>query len=733
MAILASLPACSKNERQFDGAKQLTAKESHQKMVGSLEAVRETAYRETRYFADHELLLSLRREAESQNELTPAAERFKIADRLTLMELEQGNVEAALRHGERAMAAFPDSGLRPEFFTKLKLRMAQAYLRMGEDQNCCSNPTDETCIFPIRGGGIHGKPAGSRQAIPFLTEVANNRGGQIEDRLDAAWLLSIAAMTLGEYPASVPDAYRLSEFSMEGEDPAFPVFKNIAPRLGLDRFGVLGATIVDDFDGDGSDEILNSIWDPGVELALYEQGADGEFEDVAQRANLSGLKGGFNLRHADFDNDGDLDVLVLRGAWLRNSGRHPNSLLRNDGVNEAGAVNFTDIGFASGIAGSDHPTGTAEWADFDLDGDLDLFVGNESKGDCVAPCQLFRNDGTDAEGITRFVDIAATAGIDLRAFVKGVSWGDFNGDRFPDLYVSSYGEPNRLYQNRGDGTFSDVAEVLGVAEPKVSFPAWFWDYDNDGHLDLFVSGYVWHNGPYLFYYQGRQFDPRWQGRLYRNDGQGRFENVTGEADLLVPMMAMGSNFGDLDNDGYQDIYLGTGNPDFGSTVPNQLLMNQGGKRFVDRTVSSGMGHLQKGHGVALADFDRDGDLDVFEQLGGAYVGDQFYDAVFENPGFGNHWLEVRLKGTASNSYGIGCRVRAVVLENGVERSVYTWLNSGGSFGSNPLIAHLGLAGAERVERLEVFWPVTGISQTFTDIAADQRIVVTEGVSEWTRR
>lgn len=733
MAFLVCLGACSRTEKPSGKPERLTVNESHRQMIGELEEVRHNAYRETHYFGDHDLLLGLRREAESQSEQTPASVRFETAFRLILLELQQGNVDAALRHGEAALAVFPDSGIKPEVLVSLKLRMAQAYLRMGEDQNCCANPTAETCIFPIRGGGVHAVPEGSRKAIPLLTEVANARYGQIENRLDAAWLLSIAAMTVDEYPQSVPAAFRLSKLSMAGEDATFPVFKNIAPALGLDRFGVLGATIVDDFDGDGRDEVVNSIWDPGVDLAILKRNRDGKFEDFAPQANLKGLRGGFNLRHADFDNDGDLDILVLRGAWLRELGRHPNSLLRNDGVNEAGVVSFTDIGFASGISGVALPTGTAEWADFDLDGDLDLFVGNESKGDCIAPCQLFRNDGADADGVTQFVDIAVAAGVDVRAFVKGVTWGDFNGDRFPDLYVSNYGEPNRLFQNRGDGTFSDVAEVLGVAEPKVAFPAWFWDYDNDGHLDLFVSGYSWHNGPYLFYYQGREFDPRWEGRLYRNDGSGRFENVTREADLLVPMMTMGSNFGDLDNDGYPDIYLGTGNPDFGSTVPNQLLMNQNGKRFVDRTVSSGMGHLQKGHGVALADFDRDGDLDVFEQLGGAYVGDRFYDVVFENPGFGNHWLEVRLKGVTSNSYGIGCRVRAVILEDGVERSVYTWLNSGGSFGSNPLIAHLGLAGADTVARLEVFWPVTGITQSFAGIPADQRIVVTEGVPEWQRQ
>ena len=721
-----ALGACSESSDSDESA----AIDSHRTMVAALERVRVSAYRDTRYFSDHKQLLALREALAKQDSNTPFTVRFNALYDLTLFESEQGNVDEAVRHGKAAERIFRQPQLKLETLDSLKLLIAQSYLRLAEDQNCCANPNGETCIFPIRGGGIHRKEEGSRKALPYLYAVSTSQTATIEDRMDATWLISIAAMTLGEYPLSVPELHRLSKLPGGEEDAQFPLFKNIAPSLGLDRFGASGGLVVDDFRNDGSISVINSVWDPATELGFYQQKEDGGFARFSEEANLTGINGGLNLRHADFDNDGDLDVLILRGAWLKELGRHPNSLLRNDGAGENGVVQFTDVAFASGIAFPAYPTQTAEWADFDLDGDLDLFVGNETKGGFRAPCQLFRNDGIGEDGVVRFVDVAGSAGLEVFAYVKGASWGDFNNDRFPDLYVSCYGEKNHLYQNRGDGTFTDVAEVLGVTDPKASFPVWFWDYNNDGHLDLFVTAFVWHNGPFLFYYQGKPPDPRWFARLYRNDGDGRFDDVTKAAGLEVPMMTMGCNFADLDNNGYPDMYLGTGNPSLGGTVPNQLLMNENGVRFSDRTTASGMGHLQKGHGVSFADFDADGDLDVFEQLGGAYRADRFYDAVFENPGFGNHWLEVRLRGKTSNSYGIGCRLRAVIDSSEGERSVYAWMNSGSSFGSNPLVAHIGLADATVIKRLEIFWPVTGMTQSFSDVAVDQRIVVSEGDDSW---
>ena len=218
--------------------------------------------------------------------------------------------------------------------------------------------------------------------------------------------------------------------------------------------------------------------------------------------------------------------------------------------------------------------------------------------------------------------------------------------------------------------------------------------------------------------------------LYEGDGSGQFREVAAERALARRSMPMGANFGDLDNDGYADFYFGTGFPDYSGLMPNAMYWNRGGTRFDDVTTAGGFGHLQKGHGVVFADFDNDGDQDIFEQLGGAYPGDPFGDVLFKNPGFGNHFLTIKLVGTESNRSAIGTRVHAVLKEGESQRSIYTWVNSGGSFGANPLRCELGLGKSESVERLEVYWPKSDKTQVFHEIAADQFLVIREGAQQY---
>jgi ASPIC and UnbV/FG-GAP-like repeat len=202
--------------------------------------------------------------------------------------------------------------------------------------------------------------------------------------------------------------------------------------------------------------------------------------------------------------------------------------------------------------------------------------------------------------------------------------------------------------------------------------------------------------------------------------------------LGIPMQPMGSNFGDLDNDGYLDFYLGTGDPSYSTIVPNLMFLNRAGQRFADISVAGGFAQLQKGHAVAFADLDNDGDLDVFEKMGGAYPGDAFSDALYENPGMGNNWITVQLVGRQSNRSAIGARIRVQVEENGVTRSIYRHVNSGGSFGANPLRQTIGLGKVRGAQLLEIFWPRTGKTQTVINPPPAQFIQVVEGVEGYTK-
>ncbi len=710
--------------------------DGHRRMLELLEEIRLASVEDNPWFGEASARAA--RAALAASGGTPADRRFRLLMDVAEEELRLGNETEALRRFGEAYELLPATdGLTEGEKTATLFRIAVAWLRYGESRNCAATHSAEACILPIRGSAVHREREGSEQAARYLREYLEAAPENSVQQVQGKWLLNLVHMTLGDHPGGVEPEYRLP-LEAFGSGADFPRFRNVAPVLGVDSFNLSGGAVVDDFDGDTDLDLFSTTFDPAGEPRFFVGDGAGGFEDRTSVAGLEGLYGGLNVVHADYDNDGDLDVYVLRGAWFGPHGRHPNSLLRNEptggeNAEKGGAPVFRDVTFLSGLGEAHYPTQTAAWSDYDNDGDLDLFVGNEHSAGQAAPSQLFRNEGAGPDGVVRFRDVAAAAGVEVRAFVKAAVWGDVDNDRFPDLYVSVLGGANRLYRNRGDGTFEDVAAELGVTGPRQSFPAWFWDFDNDGNLDLFVSSYTGDRGGLGFVaasYQG--FPGPWElARLYRGTGDGgRFEDVAARVGLSRLHLPMGSNFGDLDADGFLDFYLGTGYPDYEAVMPNVLYRSLGGERFVDVSLAAGFGHLQKGHAVVFADVDSDGDLDVFEQMGGAFPGDGFGDALFENPGFGNRWLGLRLVGTESNRSAIGVRVRVDLADaDGERRSVHRRVNGGGSFGGNPLRQTIGLGRPEAVEKIEVYWPTTDLAQIFTEVRMDRLYRVVEGVGE----
>ncbi len=636
--------------------------------------------------------------------------------------LRLGRTDDAIRELERARTLVAQHSLNDGLRSSVDWNLALAHLQQAEDVNCVGHRSAASCIVPLGPDAVHPEPEHARMAGDLFQEYAERHPRNVQ----AVWLLNLARRVSGDFPSGVPERWRLSDERL-GTGAPFPAWRDRAPELGINVLDLAGGAVVDDFDGDGDLDLVSSTWDPCDHMKAFRNEADGTFEDVTQEWGLAEQLGGLNLSHADFDNDGRLDLLVLRGAWLLGEGKIRNSLLRN--VAAPDGPRFVDVTRAAGMAEPAFPTQTAAWADANGDGHLDLFVGNESTRGNPSPSQLFLNEGDGT-----FREEAQRAGVTNLRYAKGTTWGDVDNDGDPDLYVSNFGE-NRLYLNDGAAaaggvpTFRDVAAELGLTQPeRESFATWFFDYDHDGDLDLFVADYRSQAAQVTASYFGIEADEG-QPLLYRNllveQGQLAFEEVSRKAGLRRPAMPMGANYGDLDNDGWLDIYLGTGEPDLASLMPNVMYRNRGGS-FEDVTFEGGFGHLQKGHGIALGDLDHDGDQDLFHQLGGFYPGDAFGNALFENPGNDHAWITLLLRGTKANRTGVGARIRITLDTPDGLRTMYRLVSDGGSFGSSSLQQEIGLGSATALRELEIVWPGSGTRQKVQGLELRSTYLVTEG-------
>ena len=484
-----------------------------------------------------------------------------------------------------------------------------------------------------------------------------------------------------------------------------------------------------DADGDGFLDlyIVNGTALPGYDgppgtNAHYRNEGDGTFADVTAAARTGHAGYGMGAAIGDVDNDGNPDLYVTNYG--------PNVLYHNEGQGRA----FADVTARAGLG--DPGWGThAAFADYDRDGDLDLYVANYMEFDLDAnkecftgaarsicgplayPGQsgvLYRNDHDLA-----FVNATHAAGLsnDEGRQLAAV-FGDCDDDGDPDLFIANDRQPNFLFLNNGDGTFAEHGIIAGVAyneegRAESAMGADFGDYDNDGRLDIILATFQW-----------------LPNTLYHNDGGGFFSDLTFAAQLgapSVPYLGMAAIFFDSDNDGFLDILVTNGHldenvrefdPDTTYPQQNQLFRNRGDGTFADVSNDSGPGMLVErvSHGAALGDYDNDGDVDIFVS-----DSDAPHCTLLRNDHSGHNYLTVEAVGTHSNRDGLGAKIRAVAGDLVQKREIR---RSYGYMGSSDVRLTLGLGRHAHVDSLQIFWP-SGAVQTLLNVAANQHIVVEE--------
>lgn len=473
-----------------------------------------------------------------------------------------------------------------------------------------------------------------------------------------------------------------------------------------------------DVNGDGALDLFLTRGNQPPQL--FSNDSHGHFRDVAAASGID--NGGLIAQgavFADYNNDGYPDLYVLNDG--------ANRLYKNDGIGH-----FTDVTQLAGVDDAGSIGTSASWGDYDNDGFLDLYVTNHSrcKGTVVGhfleylPDVLYHNNGNGT-----LSDVTALLEHDLSATVDGstigagfqAAWFDYNGDGRQDLYLANdylaqAPDANHLWRNDGPGAgggwqFTDVSAPSGTGYAMNTMGIAVGDYDRDLKLDLALSNIS-------------------GDKLLHNTGDGTFTDVAGPAGLSRPEQRLdqrsvtwGPMFSDLNNDGWEDLYFAAGYleaypGDVGGPQHNELFVNQGKGRFADLSAPSLADDSGQSRGVALADYDRDGRVDIYvvNQGGSPHL----YRNV--TPMGNRHWLEVDTTGTVSNRDGCGARLTLTAGRVSMLREVFCGSTSVSS-GSDSTV-HFGLGTATRVTQLVVQWP-SGIKQVLRNLKPDRLISVTE--------
>ncbi len=483
------------------------------------------------------------------------------------------------------------------------------------------------------------------------------------------------------------------------EPASAPIFTEATHSAGLRMTGfAFGNPIWGDFDNDGNlDLFVDNHYNRGS--YLYLNIGNGTFIDIRSTSGLTPAGDRHGSAWGDFDNNGDLDLFITKGA------RHGTLLgLKKDELYQnLGAGQFTNIAEAAGVTNTWGQGRSVAVGDYDNDGYLDLLDGN-LRTDLV----LYKNNGDGT-----FVDKTVQAGLGGLQYTECV-FADYNNDGYPDIFCTIAMRDSSLtdilLKNNRDGTFTNVSNQAGI-RPLLNGRAIAWgDYNNDGNLDLFIS---------------RGFAGPLKQTLYRNNGDGTFTDVTDQAGLGTVDNNRAAAWGDFDNDGYLDLYIVNSGSDPVGKNANRLYRNNHNGTFTDVASTAGVEALvaSRGRGAAWGDYDNDGFLDLFVTNGEDNTDFiQGPQILYHNEGNRNKWLKVRLIGATSNRQGLGTKV---TIHIGQALQYREYNGSEGHFLSQkagPL--HFGLGRATVIDRIVVKWP-SGARQVLNYISANQEITVRE--------
>jgi tetratricopeptide (TPR) repeat protein len=569
-----------------------------------------------------------------------------------------------------------------------------------------------------RRGLVRYKQRRFDEAIALLDEALEGTNPRSPAAQPFRWVQHLTYDDAETPPEQPRHGFPLREDFVRPPGPLPFDFEDVAPQYRIDKRDGAGPSAWGDYDRDGDFDLFVTGADSYG--ALYRN--DGTvFTDVSREAGLFQVDSGFSATFIDYDNDGWPDLHIGRNGW---NGPMPNALYHNGGDGT-----FSDVTERAGLADSGSSFVCA-WSDVDRDGDIDLMVANGITGGGDTN-RLYRNNGDGT-----FSDDTERAGLAEPSGLKtvGLAFGDGDLDGWPDLFVSGFGTRNRYYRNRGDGTFEEIALEAGLAgdpRPTSGYVSFFVDYDNDLDLDILKTNLApWRHvlaglaAPFGSYPAPQREEMLLTcPKLYRNNGDGTFAEVGEQAGLTDPIGIMGAGVADLDNDGWQDLYFGTGDPAIERMEPDRFLRNNGDGTFTDVTFAVGLGNTGKGHGVTFTDVDGDGDLEIYAPEGGFVHGDAWPNAFYLNgQDTGHHWLHLDLVGRKSNRDALD----TMLIVHAGEMRLLREVHNGDGFGSSssPTV-EFGLGEARSIDRLEVRWS-SGTVQTFDDVPVDRRIVLREG-------